>query len=109
MNCINEMLRIMQGDAYDVGVTVLDTEGKIIDESAVLDVEITVGKISKTYTGGDVYFAEDEWHFPLTEGESFSLSGFVPFQVRVKFNSGEVAGISLGSIAVTVSVSKEEL
>lgn len=98
---------MMQGDSYGIPVKILKADGGVIKPSDVSDVEISIGSIRKTYKSGDLSFAEDNWVFPITQQETYSLpSAYVPAQVRIKLPNGDVDGVSLGSIRVQESTSK---
>lgn len=103
---------MMQGDSYNLEVEILDTDGGVVTESNVSEVEITVGFLRKTYTDGEVSYSEDigKWLFPITQEESFKLpTNGVKAQVRVAWKTGGVVGVSLGRINVHESISKEVL
>lgn len=102
-------MHIMQGDAYDIPITITAADGTVVDDTIAEAVEVVIGFLQKTYPG-EITCADGKWLFPLTQEESFKLSGFQQtVQVRVKFNSGEVVGAVIGSVPVTASTSKEVL
>ena len=100
---------IMQGDSYDIAITLTDDAGEIITEAAVEDVVITVGSLSKSYSDGAVTYSDGKWIFPLEQRETFCMRGNLPFEVRVKFNSGEVVGAELTALTAKCSINKEML
>lgn len=57
--------------------------------------------ITVEHTGGFV--------MPLTQEETFAMSGTLPLEARVKFTDGTVVGTSLGVVVVDESQSKEVL
>lgn len=103
------MMTIMQGDAYDVTLTLTDDNDDRITDADVLDVEITLGGLSKTYSSGDVIYSSGEWAMSLTQDETFAMSKVLPLEARVKFNSGDVVGAKVGNVYVLPSKSKEVL
>lgn len=50
-----------------------------------------------------------EYVLPLSQQETFSLEGVVPFEARVKFADSQVVGTSLGAVVVEHSMSREVL
>lgn len=97
----------MQGDAYSIPIT-----GKGFSLSDVSEVEFTIGTVTKYYrsdgTGevtADGSGAEPVFAFPITQEESYSLSGDQPFQARVKFaGSGDVIGAREEDICIEESI-----
>ncbi len=105
-------LVIMQGDQYALPVELLDADDTPLSPEKLSDVEIVVGSMRKTLSGGEIKYSEElaAYLFPLTQAETFALRDHQhPAQVRVKSNSGEVVGHKLGSITVVPSTSKEIL
>jgi len=104
------MICIMQGDAYEIALTLNDEENHAIVDTDVADVEITLGGIRKTYADGDVLYDDGKWLFPVTQEETMkclpSISGL---QVRVKYALGDVVGATIGNVYVTASASNEVL
>jgi hypothetical protein len=101
---------MMQGDTYDLGFTVKNNAGSIVTPADVLDVEITLGHISKTYRRGEVTFGDDRWYFPLSQTETF---GFWPravkAQIRVRWKNGIVEGKVIHGVRINESISREVL
>lgn len=102
-------MQIMQGDAYEVAITLKDDNDTTITSADVADVEITLGNLSKTYTDGAISYDDGEWLFPLSQDESFALNAISRLQVRVKNNSGEVIGANVGIVFVKPSQSAKVL
>ena len=102
---------MMQGDAYSLAIEIKDASDKVIATEDVMDVEITIGHLRKTYKGGSVLFENGMWIFPLTQEETFKFPSTmrVKGQVRVMFKNGVVEGASLGNVCVHESISKEVL
>lgn len=99
---------VMQGDAYSVAFAIASEDGEVTAEQ-VLDVEIIIGDMRKTYAAGEVsYDAENRcFVFPLSQEETLHLPNApLTCQVRCKFMSGDVIGTDLGKIDVKRSASK---
>lgn len=101
---------MMQGDSYNLGIEILDSNGNLVLPADVADIEIVIGHLKKTYAKGEVKYGDDAWLFPLTQEESFSIMPSKPKgQVRVKWVSGEVTGAKFDIATVDESRSKEVL
>lgn len=95
---------LMQGDAYTLPFT-----GSGFTAGDVTGCEITLGSLTKCYPGEVTFDAATlTFGFPLSQSESFALSGLVKCQLRLKLGSC-VIGVDLGRIDVTQSLSKEVL
>lgn len=107
----NKTLSFMQGDSFGIEITI-QTENGVIAPPDVADVEITIGRIRKTYSNHELSFegGNGNWVFPLTQEESFQMpSTHVKAQVRVMWPDGTVEGVSLGVINIYESISREVL
>ena len=103
---------MMQGDSYILPIEILNADGSVVTADSVIDVEITIGFLRKTYKSATVSFDASlgKWLFPITQEESFQFpASRVKAQVRVRWKSGGVEGASLGTINVAESLSKEVL
>lgn len=103
---------MMQGDAYSLEIEILNGEQDAVTPEDVVDVEITIGSLSKTYASDEVSYDEEreKWLFPLTQEETFKFyPARVKAQARVVWKNGDVEGASLGTINVLESISKEVL
>ena len=105
------MMEIMQGDAYNVAISLKDKDGNPIQPDAVSEVIASLGNIIKSYSDGDVQYDIESgvYYFPVTQIETLTLSGIVPFDVRVKFTTGDVKGKNLGVVCVTPTGAREVL
>ena len=86
---------LLQGNTYLLPIQVLDSKGNIITADRVEKGEFTLGDISKMYEeNGDVLFNEEVKAFilPLTEEETFKLSGNILYQGRLLLKDGSVSG-----------------
>ena len=103
---------MMQGDSYGISIEILKSDGAAVAPADVLDVEITIGLLQKTFSYGEVRYddASGAWIFPVTQEETFKLPSVrAKAQVRVLWKSGDVEGVALDSIDVRESISKEVL
>ena len=101
-------MTIKQGDAYSIMISLKDDSGEPITDAVVGSAEVVLGGITKTYPESVTYDAEGGcFIFPITQTESHSLTGILPFQIRLKFLNGDVIGTSLGTVEVSVSASSE--
>ena len=101
---------MMQGDAYLLGIRILNNAGSVVTPTDVADVEITIGHIKKKYSDAAISFHNGLWMFPLSQKETF---GYMPAspkaQVRVKWANGVVEGKALYGVRVDESMSNEVL
>lgn len=103
---------MMQGDAYGLNIVLLYPDKTAVKAEDVSDVEITIGYLRKTYASGQVTFNEEtgKWVFPMTQEETFRFPVTrVKAQARIVWPGGGVEGVSLGTINVLESISKEVL
>ena len=99
---------MMQGDDRTLCIELLLPGDVVVTPDDVADVEITIGLISKTYRDGQVTFMNDVWLFPISQRETLALRNTVQkAQVRVRWHSGEVEGVSLGRIYIDESLSRK--
>lgn len=101
---------MMQGDSFNVSVFLKNNSGQPITPADVEDVEITIGKMIKSYKKAQLSYQDGRWLFPLSQEESF---GQWPMrskaQVRVKWANGFVEGQALQGVRFDESISKEVL
>jgi hypothetical protein len=101
---------MMQGDAYSLGFTVKNNAGSIVAPEDIIDMEITIGRIRKTYGSGQVTFYDGRWFLPLTQAETFDcMPKAVKAQIRVKWKNGVVEGKEIHGVRISESLSKEVL
>lgn len=101
---------MMQGDAYELGIRILNNAGSPVTEADIEDVEITVGSLTKTYRNAQLRFFDGLWLFPVSQSESFSCrAAALPAQVRVKWKGGVIEGTPLYGVRLQESISKEVL
>ena len=102
---------IMQGDAYPFGI-ILKANGEILDINKISIAQFMIGSLIKLYNSngeGEVTYDDKTqmFVFPITQEESFALSGKPEVQVRVKFADGKVIGKKYGSLEIQFSNTKE--
>ena len=101
---------MMQGDAYMLGISILNNAGNPVAPVDVADVEITIGHIKKKYSDAAISYSNGVWMFPLSQKETFGCMPASPkAQVRVKWANGSVEGKPLYGIRIDESISKEVL
>ena len=101
---------MMQGDAYLLGISILNNAGESVTPADVEDVEITIGHLKKKYSDAALSFRGGVWMFPLSQSETFGLLPAAPkAQVRVKWANGVIEGKPLYGVRIDESISKEVL
>ncbi len=104
---------IMQGDQYIIPITI-KYNGDYIDITNVKAIQIMIGELVKYYKNdgvGEISYNNEtkEFYFPLTQEETFNMSGSQDCQVRIKFENDEIRGTSIGAISLTYSKTKEQI
>ena len=101
---------MMQGDAYLLGISILNNAGMPVTPADVADVEITIGHLKKKYSDAALSFRGGVWMFPLSQSETFGCLPAAPkAQVRVKWANGVIEGKPLYGVRIAESISKEVL
>ena len=101
---------MMQGDAYLLGISILNNAGMPVTPVDVADVEITIGHLKKKYSDAALSFRGSVWMFPLSQSETFGCLPAAPkAQVRVKWANGVIEGKPLYGVRIEESISKEVL
>ena len=101
---------MMQGDAYLLGINILNNAGMPVTPADVADVEITIGHLKKKYSDAAISYNNGMWLFPLTQGETFDYLPSAPkCQVRIKWANGVIEGKPLHGVRIDESISKEVL
>ena len=93
---------IMNGDAYDIEISLNDDTGDPISSAQLEKLEIQLGSIRKTFPD-EVTFSEGVFHFPLSQQETMSMHGTQHFQMRAKFHDGSVVGVKLDPVRMAPS------
>lgn len=104
---------IMQGDQYVIPIKI-KYNGNYIDVSNVTTIQIMIGELVKYYKqdgSGEISYNNEtnEFYFPLTQEETFNMSGPQDAQIRIKFENEEIRGTSIGIISLTYSKIKEQI
>ena len=105
-----ERMVMLQGNTYWLAVRVEDCGGKVVGGDRVARGRFEVGGIVKYYgEGGEVVWDEQvgAFLFPLSEEETFTLSGGIEYQARVVLEDGTVCGSVPEEYYVYESLSKE--
>lgn len=102
---------IMQGDQYSITFGI-DFNDSPLDISTVSTVQLVVGNMVKSYKSdgtGEVSWDNDNslFVFPVTQEETFLLSGLQNCQARIKFNDDAIVGGKADPIVFTFSSTKE--
>lgn len=98
-------MTIMQGDSYNIPFqfAMLDDEtgeGIPITDEMVTDVSITLDGITKTMNDGDITYNDGDFLFPMTQEDSFSLSGIVGVQATLTLAGGDIVGAEMEYVAI---------
>lgn len=98
---------MMQGDQYALPIQIETNEG-IADATTFADLEIFLGNVRKTLSGGDISYDEETKSFNVyfTQKDTFKLNGAENLQIRCKFDTGDVIGVKAGSYSVEGSLSR---
>lgn len=97
---MDEPMKIMQGDAYCIAVTLTDDDDEPITDGTVY---VTLGSLTKQVT----YSAEEEaWLFPLSQEESFALDFLCGLEARL-VNGTTVVNAVIGNVYVISTENKE--
>lgn len=101
---------MMQGDAYLLGIQILNNAGMPVTPADVIDVELTIGHMKKRYSEASLSYSDGLWLFPLNQSETFGCLPAAPkAQVRVKWANGVVEGKPLYGVRIDESISREVL
>ena len=103
------MLSMMQGDAYDIHLTLVKEDDTPIADTDVSKVNITFGGTTKSYPDGVVTYDDGEWLYPVTQAQTIGMPSVAELSVRVKFNTGDVEGAKIGNVYIIPTTDKEEM
>lgn len=104
------MVQIKQGDAYELPID-LTFNSKVLEGGVISTIELYFGTIRKMWPG-DMTYSGGVLYLPLTQEDTFSFNSgdYVPIDIRIKFKSGDVYGLTPKIVASIVdSVSREVL
>jgi len=101
---------MMQGDACNLAIRILNNAGNPVTPLDLGDLEITLGPLRKTLANGQLFYSDGLWLFPLAQHETASLwPAPVKAQVRLLWSNGVVEGKPISGIRIHESISKEVL
>lgn len=101
---------MMQGDALKLGFSVKNNAGSPVTPQDIVDLEITLGSLCKSYRRAELLYHEGRWLFPLSQGETFGLwPGTLNAQIRIHWLGGVVEGKPIYGLTLGESMSKEVL
>lgn len=101
---------MMQGDTCNLGIRILNNAGNPVTPQDVLDLEITIGNLRKTFAKSELLYQDGLWFFPLSQQQTASFwPASVKAQVRLRWRNGVVEGKPISGITVQESLSKEVL
>ena len=105
---------IMQGDDYAISFTITDENDQLLNIEEIQTIQFVVGDFTKYYHSGgsgEVTYLENEeiFSFPITQEESFQMSGEQECQIRIKFTSGRIVGKVIGELDIQLSKTKEAI
>ena len=100
---------ILQGNTYLLPIQVRDCNDNVITADKVTKGQFIFGKYEKFYgEEGKVQWSEQlqAFLFPLTEQETFELTGVIKYQARLLLNDGSVSGSVPENYYVYESITK---
>lgn len=103
----------MQGDQYAIPFYITLENGAEADGQSFDDVEIVLGGIRKSMSGGEILYdsSKGAFLFPVKQEETFRLMSSVQaLQIRIKPRGSEdVIGKNVGAVSIIRSDSKAVL
>ena len=101
-------MNIMQGDEYDVYLTLTDADGETITTEGVADVEVGLGGMFFSLSENTISYDAEKgaWVFRLSEENTTEMRGVLSFQVRVTFDNDDIVGTRLPLVYVTTKMSR---
>lgn len=98
------MLR--QGDQYKI-ILKIEVNGEPMIMDQVELIEFSIGTLSKNWPLEVTYNEEEkEFYFPITQQETFKMSKFENYQVRIKYSDGSIFGSNINKINIGDSISR---
>lgn len=99
---------MMQGDQYMQPISIKKKNGEPLTDRELDDMEVMIGNVRKTLSGGTVTFDSEDQVFlvHLTQAETFRMNGVEDVIARLKFLTGDIIGIKFGKIDWEASKSK---
>lgn len=104
---------IMQGDEFFLPIKI-KIDGENIDLNKINTIQFMIGDLVKYYkndNSGEITYNQEtnEFYFPLSQEETFNMSGSQEAQIRIKYESGEIQGANIGVINILYSKTKETI
>ncbi len=100
-------MSMMQGDSYPVKLKITALDGTLITSEMCVCVEVTIGKIIRTWPDGGVHYQDGYWYMPLTQKQTFSMASRPQaVQARVSFRDGKVIGGKGEAVRLSASLSR---
>ena len=100
-------MSMMQGDSYPVKLKIVALDGTLITSEMCVCVEVTIGKIARTWPDGGVQYLDGYWYMPLTQKQTFSMASRPQeVQARVSFRDGKVIGGKGQALRLSESLSR---
>ena len=102
---------MMQGDAYYLGIRILNNAGNPVTPDDVKDIEISIGHLIKTYRNAEIVYEGGFWLYPLSQEETFGYwpEKEIKSRIRLFWPNGVVEGKPIYGIRFAESISKEVL
>lgn len=95
---------MMQGDAYGIPITIKTNNDTVLSDEDVIDVEVVIGKLRKSFAEGDISYDPDtqRFIFPLSQEESFGSAfygggGGGNKTITKKLKNGENYAVTIGT------------
>ena len=98
---------LMQGNTYRLPIRI-KMNGEYLTGDDVSRVEFAVGQLLKCYPE-TVRYENGAFVLPLSQEDTFALSGWLRYQIRVLFPDGSVKASRVNGGIVADSISKEVL
>ncbi len=105
-------MAFLQGNTYQLPIQVKSDNGTIITPNDVNKVQFIFGDLEKFYGDGGVVTFDNEINcfiIPLTEEETFAMSGNIRWQVRVLYITNQIDGTKPKIENVYESITTTEL
>lgn len=95
-----------QGDSYSFIFKINQGEASL-DMDGVELIEFTIGTLSKSWPLAVTYNEDDQtFLFPVSQEETFAMSGWEDYQVRIKYATGNVYASPVNKINIKDTLSK---
>lgn len=98
---------LMQGNTYRLPIRI-KMDGAYLTADDVVRVEFAIGNLLMCYPE-TVRYDDGAFWLPLSQKDTFALSGWLRYQVRVLFPDGSVKASAICGGIVSDSISKEVL